>query len=354
MASRKERAEARVSRLRQRRPFLDHVVRTQAHYSGVKAGQQAGGVTYFGFLSVFPILALAFFVIGYVSKVYPEAQQDLVAAIEQALPGLLGEGEDEISISDVEDAANAVGLLGLAGVLYTGLGWLSAMRNALTVVFQLPATDQPNFFVGKLRDLLTLALIGVVLILSVALTGFVRGFSGDVLDWLGLGAELEWLVDLVTILFGLAASVVLFFALFRILADSHTPTRSLLSGALLGAIGFELLKQASQYLLGITKDRPAFQVFGIALILLVWINYFSRVVLYAASWAHTSRAARALRVPDPPAPPQGPPSPSLARHPLGPAGAHGRSGWVAPFTAGGATALGLVAVLRRRSGKDTR
>ena len=354
MASLMGRATAPVTDLRQRRPLVDHAVRTQAHYSGVKSGQQAGGVTYFGFLSVFPILALAFFVIGYVSKVYPDAQQDLVAAIEQALPGLLGEGEDEISISDVEDAASAVGLLGLAGVLYTGLGWLSAMRDALTVVFQLPATDQPNFVVGKLRDLLTLALIGVVLIVSVALTGFVRGFSGDVLNWLGLGAELEWLVDLVAILFGLAANVVLFFALFRILADSHTPTRSLLSGALLGAIGFELLKQASQYLLGITKDRPAFQVFGIALILLVWINYFSRVVLYAASWAHTSRAARALQVPEPSAPPQGPPSPSLARHPLSPAGAHGRSGWVAPFAAGGATALGLVAVLRRRSGKDTR
>jgi membrane protein len=354
MASPKERAEARVSRLRQRRPFLDHVVRTQAHYGGVKAGQQAGAVTYYGFLSVFPILALAFFVIGYVSKVYPDAQQDLVAAIEQVLPGLLGEGEDEISISDVEDAAGTVGLLGLAGVLYTGLGWLSAMRDALTVVFQLPATDQPNFFVGKLRDLLTLALIGVVLVASVALTGFVRGFSGDLLDWLGLGAELEWLVDLLTILFGLAANVLLFFALFRFLADPRTPTRSLLSGALLGAIGFELLKQASEYLLGITKDRPGFQVFGIALILLVWINYFSRVVLYAASWAHTSRAARALRVPDPPAPLQGPPSPSLARHPLGPAGANGRSSWVTPFAAGGATALGLVAVLRRRSGKDTR
>jgi membrane protein len=354
MASRKERAEARVSRLRQRRPFLDHVVRTQAHYSGVKAGQQAGGVTYFGFLSVFPILALAFFVIGYVSKVYPGAQQDLVDAIEQVLPGLLGEGADEISLADVQNAANTVGLLGLVGVLYTGLGWLSAMRDALTVVFQLPATDQPNFFVGKLRDLVTLALIGVVLIVSVALTGFVRGFSGDLLDWLGLGTELEWLVGLVTIVFGLAANMVLFFAMFRLLADPHTPTRSLWSGALLGAVGFELLKQASEYLLGVTKDRPAFQVFGIALILLVWINYFSRVVLYAASWAHTSRAARAQRVPDPPAPPQGPPSPSLARHPLGQDGVNGRSGWLAPFAAGGATALGLVAVLRRRSGRDTR
>ena len=88
------------------------------------------------------------------------------------------------------------------------------------------------------------------------------------------------------------------------------------------------------------------------MILLVWINYFSRVVLYAASWAHTSRAARAQRVPAPPAPAQGPPSPPLTQHPLAPAGANGRPGWMAPFAAGGATALGLVAVLRRRSGKD--
>jgi membrane protein len=352
MAALQERVLARVSALRQRRAFVDHVVRMQAHYSGVKAGQQAGGVTYFAFLSFFPIIALAFFVIGYLVEVYPDARRDLVQAIGQVLPGLLGPRDDQISITDVQAAAGTVGLLGLAGVLYSGLGWLSAMRDALTVVFQLPAKDQPNFFVGKLRDLVTLALIGVVLLVSVALTGLVRGFSGDLLDWLGLGTELEWLVDLLTILFGLAANMVLFFAMFRLLADPRTPTRSLWSGALLGAVGFEVLKQASEYLLGITENQPAFQAFGIALILLVWINYFSRVVLYAASWAHTSRAARAQRVPDPPAPPQGPPSPSLAQHPLAAAGANGRSGWWAPFAAGGATALGVAAVLRRRSGRD--
>ena len=38
-----------------------------------------------------------------------------------------------------------------------------------------------------------------------------------------------------------------------------------------------------------------FQAFGIALILLVWINYFSRVVVLAAAWAHTSPEARAIR-----------------------------------------------------------
>src|SRR3712207_2787886 len=139
MASLQERTMVRVSELRQRRPLVDHVVRMQAHYSGVKAGQQAGGVTYFAFLSFFPILALSFFVIGYVSEVYPDAQRNLVEAIRQVLPGLLGERRDQISIADIQDAAGAVGLLGLAGVLYTGLGWLSAMRDALTVVFELPA-----------------------------------------------------------------------------------------------------------------------------------------------------------------------------------------------------------------------
>jgi membrane protein len=43
------------------------------------------------------------------------------------------------------------------------------------------------------------------------------------------------------------------------------------------------------------RGQPAFQAFGIALILVVWINYFSRVVLYAAAWAHTSYEARAMR-----------------------------------------------------------
>ena len=49
----------------------------QEHYGAVKAGQQAGAVTYFAFLSFFPILALAFFVVGWIAKVYPDAQDDL-------------------------------------------------------------------------------------------------------------------------------------------------------------------------------------------------------------------------------------------------------------------------------------
>ena len=73
-----------------------------------------------------------------------------------------------------------------------------------------------------------------------------------------------------------------------------TPVKALpVLAALLGAVGFEALKLASSYLLKATQNQSALQAFGIALVLLVWINYFSRVVMYAASWAHTSRPARA-------------------------------------------------------------
>ena len=60
-------------------------------------------------------------------------------------------------------------------------------------------------------------------------------------------------------------------------------------------MAFEALKAASFLLLASTEGSPAFQVFGVALILLVWINYTSRGTLYAAAWAYTTAAARAIR-----------------------------------------------------------
>jgi membrane protein len=342
----------RLAQLRRRRPLVDHVVRMQEHYGGVKAGQQAGAVTYFAFLSVFPILALAFFLVGWVAKVYPDARNDLISAINGVMPELVGSDPDnpaQLQISDIESAAATLGIIGALVLLYSGLGWLAAMRDALVIVFEVPAKDQPNFVFGKLRDLLTLVLIGVILLLSVAVAGLVGGFAGDLLDWAGLGTELAWLVVLLTILFGFAANMLLFFAMFVLLAEPSTPRRSLWSGALLGAIAFEILKQLSQLLLQSTQGNPAFQAFGIALILLIWINYFSRVVLYAAAWAHTSRAARAARPAPTPAPVEGPPSPPLRQHASGV-----EYPWAASYAAGAATMLGLVAATRRLTRRTSR
>jgi membrane protein len=367
MASPLERVKAAVERARRRSPLVDHVIRMQQHYGRVNGSALAGAVTYFAFLSFFPILALAFFVVGYIARVYPSAQDNLVTAIKDVLPGLIavrlpdGTMSDGISLRTIERAAATVGLIGLVGVIYSGLGWLSGMRSALENVFEMPKSEQPNFFLGKLRDLITLAIIGVTLLLSVAVTGVVVGYSGKVLDWLDLGRDLTWLVTTLGLAVGVAANTLLFYALFRLLARPHTPRRAQWQGARVGALGFEVLKLASSLLLRSTQNQPAFQAFGIALVLLVWINYFSRVVMYSAAWAHTSRPARAAREAErAPASPDtlalragvtasraGEPTTSgAALEPDQPSG-HRTDPRLA-FGAGVAAALGLASVVRRR------
>ena len=261
-------ARERFARARARSSALDRVVRLQEHYTRTKGAQLAGAVTYFGFLSVFPILALAFFAVGIIGKIYPGANADLTTAINSVLPGLVGSGSGQVSMTSVQHAAGAVGVLGLVGVAYAGLGWLAALRQALVEVFELPAADTPSWLVGKARDGLTLVALGVILGASVALVGLLP-------PWLSFPL-------------GLITDGLLIFAIFRLLVE---PGVRLVGACILGAVGFEILKQISRLLLGLTQGTPAFQVFGVSLILLVWINYFSRLLLYAASYAATGAHA---------------------------------------------------------------
>src|SRR3546814_9538167 len=86
-----------LARLRAKRAWFDHLMRMNEHYGAVKGNLQAGAVTYFAFLSFFPILALGFFVIGYVAKVYPVAQEKLTEALGSVLPVMVGEDEGQRS-----------------------------------------------------------------------------------------------------------------------------------------------------------------------------------------------------------------------------------------------------------------
>jgi membrane protein len=364
MASPVARAEAVVADLRRRSPLADHAARALAHYGEVRGSALASAVTYYGFLSFFPLLAVAFFLVGYVARIYPDARDNLVTAIDEVLPGVVGSGDGEITISTIEHAATTAGVLGVLGLLYTGLSWLSGMRTALEAVFELPRGLRPGFVVGKLRDLLSLLVVGVVLLVSVGVTGAAVGWSDKVLDVLGADEELSWLVALLGPLLGILTNTVLFYAFFRLLTRPRTPRRALWQGALLGGVAFEVLKQISSYLLAVTRNAPAFQAFGIALILLVWINYFSRVVVLAAAWAHTAPSARERAAAE--AAPLSADSLALrerveaARSAQLPPASPPREALVAAtprrtadprvaFAAGAAAALALVAAIRRRS-----
>jgi membrane protein len=342
----------RIHEVRERRPLVDHLVRTVEHYGKVKGSALAAAVTYFAFLSFFPILALAFAIFGQVTKVYDKADDALVDAANSVLPGLVGP-PDGVSLETLQGAAPGIFSVGLVLALYSGLGWLSGLRTALVEVFEEPPREQPSFVKGKLRDVLALLALGAILIVSVAVSGVATKVITPILDYVGLGAGAEPLLWLVALALGLAANSLLFFAFFRLLASPEVPTRSLWSGALLGAVAFEVLKQVSTLLLKSTASSDAFQAFGIALILLVWMNYFSRVVVLAASWAHTSPEARAAREARTVAEQtvEGPRIDLAAAadvRPSPPTTASPASTPKAAFAAGAAAMLGLVAVVRRR------
>ena len=355
MASLKERVTSAVARLRERLPWLDHILRTVQHYGAVNGNAQAGAVTYFGFLSFFPILALGFFVIGQVAHFYPDIKPQMVAEINALLPGVVGDAPGQIQLETIESYSGRIGLIGLVALVYSGLGWLSGMRQALEVMFVVPRREKPNFLLGKLRDLGTLTVIGLTLMVSVALSGAVTGFSGAILGLFGIDAGSTGpalALSLVGHALAILASTVLLLTMFKLLlVDPHVPRGALVGGALLGAVGFELLKLGANLLLKLTQGNPAFQAFGVALILLVWISYFSRLVMYAAAWAYTApsslerrtseamRAPGAVRTPAEHAPGAAPPTPRTSST------APATSTWRPVAVAGGVALLGAV-VLR--------
>jgi membrane protein len=280
----------RLAAARRRSRFFDHLIATLEHYSKVQGNVLAGAVTYFGFLSFFPILAIAFAIVGVIAGAYPDAEDAIRDALTEVFPSIIGTGEGQIDPASFKNAAATAGVLGVVTLLYTGLGWLSNLRTALQDVFETPPSKTHNFVFGKVVDLAMLAIIGFVLLISVAVSSVTRGFVSDIQDWLNVDdvTAMSTFLNSVGTLFGLVASIVLFVVSFQLLGRPLVPADALWKGALLAAVGFEVLKQIAVYLIALTRDNPAFAVFGTALILLIWINYFSRLVLIGASWAATA------------------------------------------------------------------
>ncbi|WP_157529943.1 YihY/virulence factor BrkB family protein [Microtetraspora niveoalba] len=284
-----ERVRARgrllLERERVRFPWVDHLVRTVHRYQVQSGSRLAGALTYFAFLSFFPLIALAFAVLGFVLAASPDARTALTDAINQQLPGLA----DRLEIGRIAEARAGAGVVGLVGLLYAGLGAVDALRFALREIWM--GCEPPlDFLRAKLRDLVALLLTGVTLIVSAVIGAFAVGATSTVAEWLGLGRSgpVGAAVWLTGFLAALAADLLLFLIMFVWLARARQPFRVVLGGALLGAFVFGVLKQLAALILSHTLQNPVYGTFAVVVGLLVWINWSARVVLYAAAWTATS------------------------------------------------------------------
>ncbi|MFG3435804.1 YihY/virulence factor BrkB family protein [Nonomuraea sp. NPDC047897] len=275
----------RVEYWRVRRPSIDHLIRTVQRYQLQSGDRLAGAVTYFAFLSFFPLVALAYALLGYVLSNDQSAMDALNRAITEQLPGVA----DRLDLDGIATAKATAGIIGLLGLLYAGLGAVDALRGALREM-SMTTTPPLAFFLGKLRDLASLVMLGATMLASVVVTGFATQATAVVARFLGLD---DTPVNKLMLFFvGLGASLAADWLLFVIVlgwvARPTQPFKVIAKGALLGAIGFGALKQLAGLLLGTTLSNPLYGTFAVIVGLLLWINFSARLVMYVAAWTATA------------------------------------------------------------------
>ncbi|WP_232327037.1 YihY/virulence factor BrkB family protein [Herbidospora yilanensis] len=290
-------ARDRTERARIRWRWVDHLIRTIHRYQIMHGDRLAGAVTYFAFLSFFPVIALAFAVFGYVVTFRPDALTTLNRAINEQLPGLA----DKLDLSYLAEARGAATVIGLVGLLYSGLGGVDTLRTALRDIW-MNREPPVSFPLAKLHDLVALVLIGVAVILSTVVSGAAGGAAGTVADWFGIGGS--WLgtagLAVAGIVASLAADTLVFLVMFGWLARPAQPFGVILRGAVVGAVLFGVLKQFATLLLSHTlSNNTLYGTFTVMVGLLLWINLSARVVFYSAAWTATAT----LGPPPEPSPP---------------------------------------------------
>lgn len=293
---------ARIRAARKRWRWFDHAARAYTRHNEVQGSQLAAAITYYGFLSFFPLLALAFAVVGYISGAYPGAQDAVTQAVQASFPSLIGPGPGHINIQDVIDAKAGAGIIGLVGLFYAGLGWLDALRAALRRVFG--TSDVPLDFVKKKAvDVVVLIALGFALLASLVVTTLATAVTRQVLGAVGLDDKLVAvaLLKVVSVALALLADTMLFSILLSRLSGARQSWRQVRAAAGLGAVGFELLKVAGAFLIVRTTQNPVYAAFGVVAGLLIWINLVSQLLMYVAAWGATAPPYPASLSPEPPA-----------------------------------------------------
>ena len=261
--------------------------RAWKRYGDARGNILAAGVGYFAFFSIFPAVALAFTVFGFVLHGHPDLLSSIADNLNANLPGFVKDAQHPdglIRIKAPRPAALTItGVIAFVSLVLAGMGWLGAVREGIRAVFGVQGSAG-NMVATKLRDLGVLFTLGLGIALSAVLTSVVGIAAGWIAERIGMSGQ-SW----VLILAGLAVSVLadtgLMMLLLRVLSGVPAHSRDLSQGALVGGIGFSLLKLSATTLLPRVTANPLFASIAIVIGLLFWLNLIARLTLIAAAWA---------------------------------------------------------------------
>lgn len=219
-------------------------------------------ITYYGFLSLFPLLLLLSSVLGFLLEGNPGLRDQILQSALSQFPVI---GQQLGDPSGLRGSAVAV-VVGGVVALYGGLGVAQALQNAMNICWAVPRNKRPNPIRARLKSLLLIATAGLVLIGATVLSALSRqatafGFR------VGTGST----VLLVVLSILLNACVLIL--VFRIGSAHRQTLGHAVPGALFAAVVWQLLQSFGTLYVGhvVARSSATYGVFALVLGLLGWI-----------------------------------------------------------------------------------
>lgn len=265
---------------RYRSRWFDHLCRTLLRYDEVQGGRLAAAIAYYGFFAIFALLLIGYSLFGILLTSNSQLFEIVSHFLRQNLPFL--------DLRQVLSSGKTVGVVGILGLSFTGVGWIDAIRSSQRLIWRLD--EHPGYIVVRqLLDLLVL--IGVLLLLA-ASQAAVYG-TEQLLDWLADG-RIGFVLSALSLLFTVIINMVLAAALLAAVPRLRMTFRRLLPPVLQLGIGITLLNTVGKSFVGLVQRNPAYGLVASAVGVLVYLYVFNQMLLLAAAWASTSPHGRVI------------------------------------------------------------
>ena len=190
-----------------------------------RGGNLAALVTYYAFLSIFPLLLAAFTVMAYVLS----GNQETIRTIERHVGSypIIGPAATELEGKHLQGSALAIAA-GVLGLVWGAMGLAQVAQLTMNQAWNVPTRERLRFVPRLLRGLAWYLVFGLGIVASTFVTSL-----GEVLKWTG-GPVFSGLLALIL-------NVGLFVVSFRILSPPVASVRDLLPGAIFGGTAWTFL-----------------------------------------------------------------------------------------------------------------
>lgn len=237
-------------------------------FSEDKSTNLAAMIAFWAFFSVFPLLMVLVTILGWV---LPASDKNNVLQHVAAMFPLL----DPKTIRGLSGSWWAL-VVGGVTTLWSGLGAVRTVQTAFNSVWEIPYHQRPGLKEQVLRSLWVLSTIGVGLVISTLISGFVTSSSKGI--HLGIGGDIAGYV------IAIALDVGLFIAAFRMLTDREITSRDVLPGAVFSGIVFFVLQELSSFIIArhLRSAQSTYGHFATVITILWWFYLQSVVTLLGA------------------------------------------------------------------------